>query len=394
MQKRTEKRKNMVVALFARMESGHSRGVLGKLSAVLEQFQCSSTTKSTRSTINHSHILAFIQNDRRSTVLLFVSLSAPLSTHTPAVSRPYAAVSPTTFDPSTDPRTCTAAAKCSHHHTREEGSSTDCSEEKESKEDVACHRSEAGDEIHFSGCDEVLCRVTYASSGPKYLQHVPYRYLRAAEVGRGAASSKYEIAIRLRTPRDSRLVRGRINLPHPVSAGSRIAVICAPDSAQARAAIDAGASLVGEETIIDAVKQGRIEFDKCLCHVDSLDKLNKSGVARILGPRGLMPSKKMNTVVDNVGTAVKFSGGASTYKETMGVIRMGIGQLGFTPDELSKNITAFTTRIRRDIAELSYLVTKDIHEVVLSSTNGPGFTLSGQVRAEGGMDPKDLSVVN
>lgn len=226
------------------------------------------------------------------------------------------------------------------------------------------------------------------------LHTVLYRYLRAAEVGRGAASSKYEIAIRLRTPRDSRLVRGRINLPHPVNSGSRIAVICAPDSAQANAAIDAGASLVGEESIIDAVKEGRIEFDKCLCHVDSLEKLNKSGVARILGPRGLMPSKKMSTVVENVGTAVKFSGGASTYKETMGIIRMGIGQLGFTPDELSKNITAFTSRVRRDIADLSSMVTKDIHEIVLSSTNGPGFSLSGQIRADGGLDPRDVSVVN
>ena len=73
---------------------------------------------------------------------------------------------------------------------------------------------------------------------------------------------------------------------------------------------------------------------------------------------------------------------------------MGIGQLAFTPQELSRNITAFVGQMRRDIANLNEFVAKDIHEIVLSSTRGPGFSLSGQVSSEGSIDPKDLSVVD
>ncbi|KAK4541074.1 hypothetical protein LTR36_008299 [Oleoguttula mirabilis] len=218
------------------------------------------------------------------------------------------------------------------------------------------------------------------------------RYLRAAEVGRPPTSSKYEIHLRLRTLKNGPVVRNRLRLPHPVKTDLRICVIAPPDSAAAQAALAAGASLVGEESVFDAVKAGTIEFDRCICHQDSLPKLAKAGVARILGPRQLMPSAKTGTVVKDVAASVREMVGASEYRERLGVVRMAIGQLGFTPEEVQRNIRAFVEGVKRDFAGLSDRISKEIHEVVLSSTNGPGLSLSGELRGVGSVATKDVGM--
>ena len=219
------------------------------------------------------------------------------------------------------------------------------------------------------------------------------RYLRAAEVGRNPATTKYELHVRFKTPKNGAVVRNRIRMPHPVKTDLRICVIAPEDSAAGKAAKAAGASLVGEDHVFDMIKDGRIEFDRCLCHVDSLPKLSKSGVARILGPRGLMPSAKTNSVVKDVSNSVKDMVGASEYRERMGVVRMSIGQLGFTPEEMQRNIKAFIDALKKDMAALSDRISKEIHEVVLSSTNGPGMSLTGELRSAGSIPTKDLSTM-
>lgn len=166
---------------------------------------------------------------------------------------------------------------------------------------------------------------------------------------------------------------------------------------------------MGEETVFDAVKEGRIEFDRCICHQDSAGKMNKAGLGRILGPRGLMPSAKFGTIVKDVGESVKGLVGGSEYRERNGVLRMAIGQLGFTPEEIQTNIKAFMSEVKKDIALLSDRINKEIHEVVslswlsityailtilqvLSSTNAPGFTLNGEFRSPDSPPTRDLSV--
>ncbi|KAI9771055.1 MAG: mitochondrial 54S ribosomal protein mrpl1 [Geoglossum umbratile] len=205
-------------------------------------------------------------------------------------------------------------------------------------------------------------------------------YIRAFEVGRPPTSSKYEIHLKLRTAKNGPVVRNRLRLPHPVKTDLRICVICPPGSKHAAAALKHGATLVGEEEVFDAVKAGRIEFDRCLCHVDSLAKLNKAGLGRLLGPKGLMPSAKLGTVIRDAGGSVREMVGGSEYRERLGVIRMAIGQLGFSPEEMQKNIRMFIESVKKDAAQLSDRITKEIHEVVLSSTNAPGFSLNGDFR--------------
>ena len=140
------------------------------------------------------------------------------------------------------------------------------------------------------------------------------------------------------------------------------------------------------------MKDGRVEFDRCLCQTDSLAKMNKAGMGRFLGPKGLMPSSKLGTVVKDPSLVMKDLIGGAEYRERLGVIRMAIGQLGFTPEEMQRNIKTFIEGVKKDMGQLSDKINKEIAEVVLSSTNGPGFPLNGSFRdPQSAVTPRDLS---
>lgn len=106
-----------------------------------------------------------------------------------------------------------------------------------------------------------------------------------------------------------------------------------------------------------------------------------------------MPSAKTATVVKDVGNSVREMVGGSEYRERAGVVRMSVGQLGFTPEQLQRNIRAFVSGVKTDIAALSDRISKEVHEVVLSSTHGPGMSLNGDLRGEGSVPNKDLATV-
>ena len=155
-----------------------------------------------------------------------------------------------------------------------------------------------------------------------------------------------------------------MRLPHSVKTDIKICVICPPDSSAAKQAREAGAVLVGEEEVFEVIKSGKIEFDRCIAKPASLPKINQAGLGRILGPRGLMPSPKLGTVVDDVGRAIKIMQGGSVYRERQGVVRMAVGQLGFTPTQLRDNLKYFIGQIKKDAENLNDQVTKEIEEVV------------------------------
>lgn len=219
------------------------------------------------------------------------------------------------------------------------------------------------------------------------------QYIRAFEVGQNPTSIKYEVAVRLHTLKNGPVIRNRLRLPNAVKTDIRICVIAPPDSKAAVDARAAGASLVGEDDILNQIKEGIVEFDRLLCHVDSFPKLTKAGLGKILGPKGLMPSVKLGTVVNNnnVGSMLRDMVGGSEYRERQGVIRLAVGQLAFTPEQLSANVKAFMEHLKQDVALISERTTKTIHEVVLSSTHGPGFTLNGEFRSANSIPTSDLA---
>ncbi|OAQ64999.1 60S ribosomal protein L1 precursor [Pochonia chlamydosporia 170] len=220
------------------------------------------------------------------------------------------------------------------------------------------------------------------------------RVLRAVEVGQPPASIKYEVHINLKTARNGPVVKNSIRLPHPVQTDWQIAVICPEGSEIANAATAAGAVAVGEDTLFDAIRKEKIDFDRLICHESSEKALNKAGLGKILGPKGLMPSKRMKTIVSDVTKSIRDSAGAADYRERQGVIRMAIGQLGYTPDQLKANIQALLKKVKSECAEISEEVSKEVHEVILSTTNGPALSLSGKFKdVDGETQPEALAGV-
>ncbi|RDA87551.1 hypothetical protein CP532_3963 [Ophiocordyceps camponoti-leonardi (nom. inval.)] len=220
---------------------------------------------------------------------------------------------------------------------------------------------------------------------PQYSLCEAMRIIRAAEVGQPPTLAKYELHITLKTPRAGTVIRGSIQLPAPAQNDWQIAVICPEGSQAAIEAAAGGAVAVGEEAIFEAVRNEQINFDRLLCHELSEGKLKKANLGKILGPKGLMPSVKMGTMVNNVAKAMKEAGSAVEFRERDGVIHTTIGQLSNTATQLKDNIQAMISNVKKQCARITEEGThKEIHEIVLSSTWGPALSLSGRVSDEGG----------
>ncbi|KAL1891805.1 hypothetical protein Cpir12675_004810 [Ceratocystis pirilliformis] len=202
------------------------------------------------------------------------------------------------------------------------------------------------------------------------------RYIRAAEVGCHGSSTKYEVAVRLRTARNGPVVRNTIKLPHPVRTSARFGVICPDNSTIAQEALLSGAVVAGQESLFERIRAGDMPFDRLICHEDSEKALNAAGLGRILGPKGLMPSRKLGTVTRNIKRSMQ--AGSDEYRERMGVVRVAVGQLGFTPKMLAENVKALLGQIKKECAALEDLTFKEVREVVLSSSKGPGLSLNGK----------------
>lgn len=158
-------------------------------------------------------------------------------------------------------------------------------------------------------------------------------------------------------------------------------------------AIQAGAIAAGQETLFEAIREGSIDFTAIICHNASEDALRRADLGRILGPKGLMPSARVKTITPDVVKLVKEMTTAELYREKDGVVRFAIGQLWFSPDMLGDNVKSAVQRLREDCQALIHQSAepKQVFEVVLSSTNGPGFSLNGHFAAtDPNITPYDL----
>ncbi|KAK6339429.1 mitochondrial 54S ribosomal protein mrpl1 [Orbilia javanica] len=222
---------------------------------------------------------------------------------------------------------------------------------------------------------------------PKYALTDAMRYIRAFEVGNDVRQAKYDLAVKIYTQKNGPSVKSRIQLPKAVNTDIRICVFA--QGKKADAAREAGASVVGTKEVWDQIREGVINFDRVICASDVFQEFQKTGLARILGPKGLMPSARTGTVVTNPAAIISAMVGAAEYRERQGVVRIAIGQLGFTPDELRDNIKEFMDQLAKDLARIEDF-DKRINEVVLSSTNSPAFSLSGEFKNIGREEDLDI----
>lgn len=179
-----------------------------------------------------------------------------------------------------------------------------------------------------------------------------------------------EIAVNLGidTQKTDQHIRGVVQLPHGNGKTYRVAVFA--KGAQAEEAKAAGAELVGAEELIEVIQKGTIEFDRCIATPDMMALVGR--VAKILGPRGLMPNPKAGTVTPNVGAAIKaIKGGQIEFRtEKGGVVHAGVGKASFNEKALEENIRFFMEMIQKEKPAASKGTF--IKKVTLSSTMGAG----------------------
>jgi large subunit ribosomal protein L1 len=132
----------------------------------------------------------------------------------------------------------------------------------------------------------------------------------------------------------------------------------------------AGADLVGAEELVEQINKGQINFDRCIATPDMMGMVGK--VAKILGPKGLMPNPKLGTVTPDVATAVKNakSGQVEFRIDKGGIIHAGVGKVSFSEKALEQNFRALIDAINH--ARPTGIKGIYLKKITLSSTMGPG----------------------
>ena len=165
--------------------------------------------------------------------------------------------------------------------------------------------------------------------------------------------------------------RGSVSLPHGTGKNVRVAVFA--QGAAAEAAIAAGAEFVGYEDLIKKIQDGFTDFDSAIATPDAMTEVRK--IARVLGPRGLMPNPKTGTVTDDTAKAIKeVKAGRVDFKlDKNGNVSGSIGKIDFDADKLNENARAFVDSVVR--AKPASAKGNYIQAVTLAATMLPGIPL-------------------
>lgn len=207
-----------------------------------------------------------------------------------------------------------------------------------------------------------------------------YDLTEAVELVKQTAKAKFnetiELSVRLGVdPRHAdQQVRGAVVLPHGTGKKVRVLVFCKADKeADAKAA---GADFIGGEDLIAKIQEGWLDFDVAVATPDMMGLVGR--VARILGPRGLMPNPKSGTVTPDVTKAINdIKAGKVEYRvDRSSIINVPVGKASFEANQLDENISTLMDAIvkaKPASAKGTYL-----KSVAISSTMGPGIRLNAQ----------------
>jgi large subunit ribosomal protein L1 len=183
-----------------------------------------------------------------------------------------------------------------------------------------------------------------------------------------------DVAVRLGVnPKHAdQMVRGAVVLPHGTGKSKVVLVIAKPD--KAKEALAAGADFAGSDEYIKKIaEENWLAFDSVVATPDMMGQVGK--IARVLGPRGLMPNPKVGTVTQDVTKAVSElkSGRIEFRVEKAGIVQTSIGRASFAPPKLSENLLALMDmiyKLKPASAKGAY-----VKSVVISTTHGPGIKI-------------------
>ena len=201
-----------------------------------------------------------------------------------------------------------------------------------------------------------------------------YAIIDAIELAKKTATAKFDesidVAINLGidAKKSDQSVRGAVVLPRGTGKTMRVAVFA--QGANAKAAQDAGADIVGFEDLAEKIKGGFMDFDVVIASPDAMRVVGPLG--QILGPRGLMPNPKVGTVTQNVAEGVKNAkAGQVQYRaDKAGIVQCTIGRASFPVEALQENLSALIAAVNKAKPATSKGIY--LRKVSLSSTMGAG----------------------
>ncbi|MEG0217177.1 MAG: 50S ribosomal protein L1 [Raoultibacter sp.] len=208
-----------------------------------------------------------------------------------------------------------------------------------------------------------------------------YAPLEACALLKDVAFSKFDETVEghfrlgIDTRQADQQLRGTVSLPNGSGKTVRVAVFAEGDAA--RAAVEAGADIVGSDDLITDIQGGTIDFDATVATPDQMAKVGRLG--KILGTRGLMPNPKLGTVTNDVAKAIKeLKGGRVEYRaDRFGIAHVVLGKVSFSAEQLVENYGAVYDEILR--MKPASAKGKYVKNITLTSTMSPGILVDSSV---------------
>lgn len=203
-----------------------------------------------------------------------------------------------------------------------------------------------------------------------------YEIDEAVTLAQQTSKVKFDASVELHVnlgvdPRQAdQMVRASVVLPAGTGKNLRIAVLTGAKAAEAKAA---GADIVGEDDLMAAIEKGQINFDKLITTPDMMPKLSK--LAKVLGPKGLMPNPKSGTVTTDVAKAVAESkaGKVEFRIDKQAIVHQAVGKVSFKAEDLAANVKALIAAIIK--AKPSAAKGTYVTSMALTTSMGPGIKM-------------------
>jgi large subunit ribosomal protein L1 len=231
-----------------------------------------------------------------------------------------------------------------------------------------------------------------AKHGKKYTQAAArveveklYEPLQALTLARETSYTKFDgtIEVHIRLGVDPRhaeqQVRDTVQLPHGL--GKSVRVIAFTEGEGVRVAQEAGADIIGDDAVITKIKEGWLEFDAAVATPEMMGKIGKSGLGKVLGPRGLMPNPKAGTVVpagDLPRVIKELKAGRVEFRvDKTANLHVPIGKASFPAQNLTDNFTALMEAVKKakpPASKGTYL-----RKITVTSTMGPGIKIDPNI---------------
>ncbi len=259
--------------------------------------------------------------------------------------------------------------------------------EKEARKEAGDTSSQTGEEAVKKGPKPVTRSIlerrgkNYRKVAEKVEKAKLYTLEEAVKLATETSPSKFDASVEVHVrlgvdPRQAdQNIRATVSLPHGTGKNVRVAVF-APE-AEHKAAKDAGADVVGDETFLAQLDKEVLDFDVLVATPQYMPKLGK--YARLLGPRGLMPNPKSGTVAADVAKATtEAKAGKVEYRvDKQAIVHLGVGKVSFGADKLLENAQSFFESLQSQ--KPSSIKGAYVKSITISTTMGPGIKVENFV---------------